>query len=1555
MTNRFLRLVLAFIIICSFILPSGITSLAKPIIDDKEEDYVPGEVLLKLKEGASIEAVLNRLNISPDSTERIHNTKVVVSKFKKDSKLEKDSGGWYWFLGKRYKEVDGISDKEIFQAAYDNMTSAEKALYRSYKITLPEGVDVEQAVAELKGDADVEYAQLNYLNKMYMVPNDPYYHSRASWAQGYDDLWGIKKMGCKDAWDISQGQGVVVAVIDSGIDYTHEDLATNIWVNPGEDINGNGIIDDNDFNGVDDDGNGFVDDIRGWNFSDDNNSPDDYYGHGTHCAGTIAAVGNNGIGVIGVAPKSKIMPVRIFPYAYDDVCASAIKYAADNGAKVLSNSWSSTMRNLTDPVVEDAIDYAYEKDCTIVFAAGNDDDDVAYYSPANYSKTITVAAIDHTDKKASFSNHGLLVDVAAPGVDILSLRAEGTDMYGDGSHIVGEKYYRANGTSMACPHIAGVAALIKSAYPEFSNEDIAKVLRSSVSTLGLSSTYFGSGIIDAEKALGVTRPITADATIGYPAYNEIIRNGSIPIHGETGNSYYTLYYSHKGFYADDWRPLPNCRTSGDDILAYINGDIVGDGRIYLKLMAFDTNGAVLSRETTFEISSFFVNASLHQGWPVEIGRKYYWNSVYTSPVAADLDGDGEKEIIVTSFQDIDKSTKEYKIYVWQQNGTLLDGWPKDTNAFVTSPAVADLDDDGDLEIISSSTYWYHNNGQPTIYNYRYIYAWHHNGEPVEGWPIIMCVEGLDGVSNVAVGDIDGDKDLEVVVSCGSRDVYAFHHNGALVSGWPISFPDGEDIKGSPTLGDFDNDGDSEIVINTAFVASRAGIYILSHDGAIINSWVCGGLGTPAIGDIDNDGDLEIVIAEDISCYDPGPPERYTVNTGVSAYHHDGTPVEGNWPYIFDDGQNVTYRNSYCASPSLADLDGGGDLEIIVADSFGKYEIVALNHTGTPLPGWPKYLFFNPFSVPIIADIDGDQYPEVIIRDVDLGNSEYFHAWHYDGIPVGGLKESTMLMPNTDRDQAPCLADIDNDGFLELITVYSIYKGGGTYPKVYVFDLPGVDDPSSSHWPMSQHDLRNTRCQILSPHIENIDPAKGKGGMQFHIYGKNFEGSKGRVLFSGYGNTEETKVRTWRDNYISCRIPTNLQPGDYKVNIVTSNGLHSNMVEFEYTTAIERTVLRGRVYERVKKAWWDRIRKWRRKKRKDNSYYYRPLIYAKIEVKTEEATEAVAFTDKNGSFRVRELNPGPYKVVASKEGYIPQSKKVHIRQGGINYLDFHVDKDGTSTLIGTIFEVRNNNNGGCSGSEYIPLADATIKIETEGARKEVTTDEDGNYRVERLRHGQYKISVSKRGYTSKTQDICLKPDITTRCNFYLTGALCIVAGTVYEGTSGTNSPISEAEVQITGNGINKRATTDENGTFSIIDVPTGEYDLTVSKRYYEPTTYERVRLEPGISENLYLYLSREKSSTLYGTVYGEGGSSGRRRWHRRRRSLGLANAKVSISGEDGDKAPFSVMTDRKGRFKLKKLPWGRYEVSVDKKGYTSASGNISLKPRRSLKRNYYLRK
>ncbi|UCD71726.1 MAG: S8 family serine peptidase [Syntrophobacterales bacterium] len=295
-----------------------------------------------------------------------------------------------------------------------------------HRLRLPPSLRIEEALAKLRGNPLVEYAEPNYIVRALVTPDDPQ----------FNQLWGLDNTGqtggtpdadidAPEAWDITTGDnGVVIAVIDTGVAWKHPDLADNIWTNPGEDP----WSDPNDpttGNGDDDDGNGKNDDWRGWDFLGDDNDPTDYSNHGTHVSGTIGALGNNATGITGLNWDVSIMPLRIIgPFGYGDTAKAidAILYAADNGAKVINASWGG---GGFSQALYDAISYANDRGCLFVAAAGNlgNDNDTNPFYPASYDlpNIISVAATDNNDDKAPFSNYGATsVDVAAPGVSILS-------------------------------------------------------------------------------------------------------------------------------------------------------------------------------------------------------------------------------------------------------------------------------------------------------------------------------------------------------------------------------------------------------------------------------------------------------------------------------------------------------------------------------------------------------------------------------------------------------------------------------------------------------------------------------------------------------------------------------------------------------------------------------------------------------------------------------------------------------------------------------------------------------------------------------------------------------------------------------------------------------------------------------------------------------------------------------------------------------------------------------------------------------------------------------
>ncbi len=352
------------------------------------------------------------------------------------------------------------------------------------------------AVKTLSMNEMVDVAEPNYIYKINKTPNDPL----------LTQLWGMKNLGQKDsagqagvmgvdidaekAWDIETGSAkMLVAIIDTGIDFNHPDLKDNIWTNQAE-LNGKA--------GVDDDGNGVVDDIHGYNaITNDGNSMDDH-GHGSHCAGTIGAKGNDGKGIVGVNWNTRMMAVKFLDANGSGNLENAIKaidYATKMGAKVMSNSWGGGGFSQT---LMDAIKRSNDAGAIFIAAAGNDssnnDETPGYPASYNVANIISVAAIDNTGTKAGFSNYGRSsVHLGAPGVNIYSS--------------TGGAYDSWSGTSMATPHVSGVAALVWSHEPQLTAIELKqRLLQTARPVPGLKGKTKTGAMVNAYMALTNTIP-----------------------------------------------------------------------------------------------------------------------------------------------------------------------------------------------------------------------------------------------------------------------------------------------------------------------------------------------------------------------------------------------------------------------------------------------------------------------------------------------------------------------------------------------------------------------------------------------------------------------------------------------------------------------------------------------------------------------------------------------------------------------------------------------------------------------------------------------------------------------------------------------------------------------------------------------------------------------------------------------------------------------------------------------------------------------------------------
>ena len=347
-------------------------------------------------------------------------------------------------------------------------------------------VDLLAKARVLASSGNVEYIEANTIIRAIETPND----------SSYGELWGMEKIDAEKAWEVGKGSDtVLVGVIDTGLDYNHPDIKENAWVNPGESgLDKNGV--DKSSNGVDDDNNGFIDDFRGWDFVNNDNDPMDDNRHGTHCAGTIGAIGNNEKGVVGVNWDVSLVGIKFLSGSGSGSLADAVKaidYATELGVTLTNNSWGGGGYS---QALYDAIERADKADILFIAAAGNNgtNNDVQAHYPSNYSlpNVIAVAASTVDDKLAGFSQYGFnSVHLAAPGEGILSTTPGG-------------QYASFSGTSMATPHVAGAAALIKSLNPAYTAEQIkTKLLNTTDSVQSFATKTITGGRLNLYNAVEI--------------------------------------------------------------------------------------------------------------------------------------------------------------------------------------------------------------------------------------------------------------------------------------------------------------------------------------------------------------------------------------------------------------------------------------------------------------------------------------------------------------------------------------------------------------------------------------------------------------------------------------------------------------------------------------------------------------------------------------------------------------------------------------------------------------------------------------------------------------------------------------------------------------------------------------------------------------------------------------------------------------------------------------------------------------------------------------------
>ncbi len=978
----------------------------------------------------------------------------VIAKVGKNSK--KDAAIFQW-----YKVT--LSDPEVFFEAKDGRGDSSEQLTK-----------IQRILREYKANPNVEAVEENFAVSAVVVPNDPYYSSTGSWGQTYPDLWGMQKINAASAWDQTTGSSsIVVADVDTGVDRNHPDLAANMWVNTKE-IPGNGI---------DDDSNGYKDDYYGWDFNGNDNDPMDDMGHGTHTAGTIAAVGNNATGVVGVNWTAKIMALKFLDSSGSGSLSNgiqALQYAADMGARVSSNSWGC---GCNSQAMDDAIKYEHDRGMVVAVAAGNSAIDALDFSPASADDAITVSATDSNDLLASFSNVGEKIDVGAPGVQILSTRSS-QDKMCPGVTVV-TIYCHVSGTSMATPHVAGLAALLLSKNSSLTNEEVRQIIRTGATDLGLvgKDSKFGYGRISAagSMALATTPPLTPYIT--SPRSRTIVI-GTSPILQITGSVGGPNFLSYKlevgsGRTPTSWTQVATSSTQPTTprVLGSLDTTNYPEGKYIIRLTAFDTAGKAFQFQTNditidnFDAVINFPSGLLSIGSTDIVGTAVTKNGMPFSIFVLEwsIGGGPWSSAGITHVNGGTQPIANGKLGTWNTAGF--------TDGQVYT-----------LRLTVNSTFG--SNQQASVSEKV-------DKDLVAGWPKYLSNAYVNHIASV-LADLDGDGTKELVFQSPEGKVYAYRKDGSSLPGFPVTLTartpsDGYESYDDINVADLDGDGKQEIIgtyYDTPTYVTKS--FIIKSDGSMYPGWNQSIVSQfPAIVDLDGDGQKDIVGVKAVTWVS-------RTDVVVNAYHTNGTSLIGFPktyvipPVGFSAGEIFPGQN---APASVVDLDNDGKPEI--AWAFSNY-LYLFDNQGNVLPGWP-------FIVPLYTssytgtskdynmtfddamasgDVYGDGQKEVFALSTYAciaSSGGGFSGLCYAAGPTvmyGFKKDGTVLSgwPKNDvtdsfrsdttyATYAPALTDIDGDGKDEIIV--------GGYPSA-IFDVEG------------KKNLTNAPSFTLQPSLSDVD-------------------------------------------------------------------------------------------------------------------------------------------------------------------------------------------------------------------------------------------------------------------------------------------------------------------------------------------------------------------------------------------------------------------------------------------------------------------------------------
>jgi len=1042
--------------------------------------------------------------------ELLYDANSLLILFPEEEKLlgfEKDSQNIYLSREKSLARYD--SGDELLNAFFKKVSdsTARKEFPARIRKVLPKYYDENPLnnLFVLEGSDVAEFHKLfrragyhveyNYVVTTNLIPNDSYF---AQYLWALENTGQLETVGADisapEAWDVSIGDSsVIIAILDSGVYYTHPDLRNNMWMNTGE-IQGNSIDDDN---------NGYIDDVYGYDFVNNDGDPMDDMGHGTHVAGTAAAEQNNNLGVTGVCPECSIMALKFLDETgsgYFDDAVEALYYAVDNGAQITSNSWGCDFCG-SNSYVNDAFDWVDSQGVVSITSAGNRADGTPSHPPANAPSVLSIAATNYVDQKASFSNWGPSTALAAPGETILSTSFVDAPLNFHQSCIEWPQleaglYVHCPGTSMAAPHVSGVAGLVLSLNPGLTPAETKSILKSSVDIIQVPYDI-GSGRLNAHLAVNNVPPIGSNFPIAEITSLSSSAGFNLDVFGSatvSGSDFveYTLEVG-EGLYPMSWNqisqtnfPVENAYLGSLDSSTLYEGDYAMRLRSRTSISeAFDVDyftvdnfniqdplehdiyrlGSLISlrgRINSPDFVNYIVEWSLEgsSSWstdgiillnngqvPIFDDEFATWDTSGLSPV------EGKYVVRVTLFDQSSSFEENVLIYL---DPNLKEGWPV---RMYSDDVPLDNFYFGSKHSSVDPLILENNDGTSTIYAYDYVAN--------DFWPL-------------------GDTEVE------PGELYAFDSDGQLLPNFPVAIETGRTScilhPGAPLSAiDVDDDGEEEIVFPiVAFKKKpysscpddpgapysdlyvRNEVHAYEKDGTLVSGFphsyygpvdtvgtgiglvdIYSSSGTSIVGaDVDNDGSHELIAKFQQSLY---------------FLETDGTLLANRIDLGFSMGTCHDYLDrepNIEGAPAVGNFDSDDDLEIVVSYSNdltfnwpwngacdfnplnGNDGIVhVFNHDGTEVAGWPvETPYPGIMSSPAVADLDGDGMEDIVLgvntRVLEIqgpldGSVYAFNRYGQilPGWPIPNFGSARL---------SPAIGDLDGDGDLEVVVgeVYS---------------------------------------------------------------------------------------------------------------------------------------------------------------------------------------------------------------------------------------------------------------------------------------------------------------------------------------------------------------------------------------------------------------------------------------------------------------------------------------------------------------------------------------